>query len=181
MLWQRTATRITARSRSREVRGPPSSQLRTVRYPHLQYTVVPVASCIGHEDQLCTKIKYGRLPEWPKGAVCKTAGIAYVGSNPTPATSWMGGSCSRKARTGSTSSFLLVASLLTVEGLRHPQTPLGWSRVGVRLAPRRLRHRPQAPFRRAWGPGQNISGPGVRIPLGSNFFFQAWNCGHTDP
>src|SRR6516164_5557221 len=29
---------------------------------------------------------YGRLPEWPKGAVCKTVGSAYVGSNPTPAT-----------------------------------------------------------------------------------------------
>src|SRR5258706_5277991 len=29
----------------------------------------------------------GRLPEWPKGAVCKTVGSAYVGSNPTPATS----------------------------------------------------------------------------------------------
>jgi hypothetical protein len=28
----------------------------------------------------------GRLPEWPKGAVCKTVGSAYVGSNPTPAT-----------------------------------------------------------------------------------------------
>jgi hypothetical protein len=26
------------------------------------------------------------LPEWPKGAVCKTVGSAYVGSNPTPAT-----------------------------------------------------------------------------------------------
>jgi hypothetical protein len=26
------------------------------------------------------------LPEWSKGAVCKTAGSAYVGSNPTPAT-----------------------------------------------------------------------------------------------
>jgi hypothetical protein len=30
--------------------------------------------------------QHGRLPEWPKGAVCKTVGIAYVGSNPTPAT-----------------------------------------------------------------------------------------------
>ena len=30
--------------------------------------------------------RHGRLPEWPKGAVCKTVGIAYVGSNPTPAT-----------------------------------------------------------------------------------------------
>src|SRR6185437_10113565 len=29
---------------------------------------------------------HGGLPEWPKGAVCKTAGSAYVGSNPTPAT-----------------------------------------------------------------------------------------------
>jgi hypothetical protein len=29
---------------------------------------------------------HGRLPEWPKGAVCKTVGLAYVGSNPTPAT-----------------------------------------------------------------------------------------------
>jgi hypothetical protein len=28
----------------------------------------------------------GRLPERPKGAVCKTVGSAYVGSNPTPAT-----------------------------------------------------------------------------------------------
>src|ERR1700742_763036 len=31
---------------------------------------------------------HGRLPEWPKGAVCKTVGSAYVGSNPTPATPW---------------------------------------------------------------------------------------------
>src|SRR5580698_10927117 len=28
---------------------------------------------------------HGRLPEWPKGAVCKTVGSAYVGSNPTSA------------------------------------------------------------------------------------------------
>src|ERR1700746_1346342 len=28
----------------------------------------------------------GRLPEWPKGAVCKTVGSAYDGSNPSPAT-----------------------------------------------------------------------------------------------
>src|SRR5271167_1256538 len=30
---------------------------------------------------------HGGLPEWSKGVVCKTAGSAYVGSNPTPATS----------------------------------------------------------------------------------------------
>src|ERR671917_736422 len=28
----------------------------------------------------------GRVPERPKGAVCKIAGIAYTGSNPVPAT-----------------------------------------------------------------------------------------------
>src|SRR5699024_4920203 len=28
----------------------------------------------------------GRLPERPTGADCKSAGIAYVGSNPSPAT-----------------------------------------------------------------------------------------------
>ena len=28
----------------------------------------------------------GRLPERPKGADCKSAGIAYIGSNPIPAT-----------------------------------------------------------------------------------------------
>src|SRR5262249_41535505 len=32
----------------------------------------------------------GGLPEWPKGAVCKTVGSAYVGSNPTPATTPQG-------------------------------------------------------------------------------------------
>src|SRR2546430_2386218 len=42
----------------------------------------------------------GRLPERPKGAVCKTVGFAYVGSNPTPATTcendpWPGFSRSR--------------------------------------------------------------------------------------
>ena len=29
----------------------------------------------------------GEVPEWPKGADCKSAGYAYVGSNPTPSTS----------------------------------------------------------------------------------------------
>jgi hypothetical protein len=28
----------------------------------------------------------GRMPEWPKGAVCKIAGVAYGGSNPPPPT-----------------------------------------------------------------------------------------------
>ena len=29
----------------------------------------------------------GGVPEWPKGADCKSAGAAFVGSNPTPSTS----------------------------------------------------------------------------------------------
>ena len=36
----------------------------------------------------CLATAHGRLPEWPKGAVCKTVGLAYVGSNPTPATNY---------------------------------------------------------------------------------------------
>jgi hypothetical protein len=41
---------------------------------------------------------YGRLPEWPKGAVCKTVGSAYVGSNPTPATTCENGPLARNSR-----------------------------------------------------------------------------------
>ena len=29
---------------------------------------------------------FGGLPEWPKGADCKSAGIAFDGSNPSPST-----------------------------------------------------------------------------------------------
>ncbi len=43
---------------------------------------------------------YGRLPEWPKGAVCKTVGSAYVGSNPTPATTWENGPLAAETRPG---------------------------------------------------------------------------------
>jgi hypothetical protein len=32
-------------------------------------------------------LKFGRLPERPKGADCKSAGNAYGGSNPSSATS----------------------------------------------------------------------------------------------
>ena len=30
----------------------------------------------------------GGVPEWPKGADCKSAGSAFGGSNPPPSTSW---------------------------------------------------------------------------------------------
>src|SRR4029077_18758695 len=49
---------------------------------------------------------YGRLPEWPKGAVCKTVGSAYVGSNPTPATT--SGNGPLAAETRPAGRFLLV-------------------------------------------------------------------------
>jgi hypothetical protein len=31
--------------------------------------------------------RFGGIPKWPTGADCKSAGIAFVGSNPTPSTS----------------------------------------------------------------------------------------------
>ncbi|CAH8184500.1 hypothetical protein VAE130_540003 [Vibrio aestuarianus] len=30
--------------------------------------------------------KFGGVPEWPKGADCKSAGTAFDGSNPSPST-----------------------------------------------------------------------------------------------
>ena len=32
-------------------------------------------------------ISYGWIPEWPKGADCKSVGNAFEGSNPSPSTS----------------------------------------------------------------------------------------------
>src|SRR5439155_4234137 len=55
---------------------------------------------------------YGRLPEWPKGAVCKTVGSAYVGSNPTPATTCVNGPLA--AETRSAGRFLLVTPCIRV-------------------------------------------------------------------
>ena len=34
----------------------------------------------------CVLIEYGRIPEWPKGTDCKSAGDAFEGSNPSPST-----------------------------------------------------------------------------------------------
>ena len=73
-LWQGTG-RVLRRARFRwlEHRSRPTADgapQRDVRYPSL----------------CCPRTAPGRLPEWPKGAVCKTVGLAYVGSNPTPAT-----------------------------------------------------------------------------------------------
>src|SRR5438045_952264 len=47
---------------------------------------LPRGRVFGYPCDAASAAAYGRLPEWPKGAVCKTVGSAYVGSNPTPAT-----------------------------------------------------------------------------------------------
>src|SRR6202042_1558795 len=60
---------------------------------------------------------YGRLPEWPKGAVCKTVGSAYVGSNPTPATTCEYGPLA--ADTRQAGRFLLVTPCIVV---RHRES-----------------------------------------------------------
>jgi hypothetical protein len=41
----------------------------------------------GLKDQLGYGVLNGEVPEWLKGADCKSAGYAYVGSNPTLSTS----------------------------------------------------------------------------------------------
>jgi hypothetical protein len=57
---------------------PVVSRLTVSRLPH--------GRVFGYPCDAARAAAYGRLPEWPKGAVCKTVGSAYVGSNPTPAT-----------------------------------------------------------------------------------------------
>ena len=47
---------------------------------------LPCGLVLGYPCDAARAAAHGRLPEWPKGAVCKTVGSAYVGSNPTPAT-----------------------------------------------------------------------------------------------
>src|SRR6266567_4970734 len=53
---------------------------------HLRVSRLPCGLVLGYPCDAASAAAYGRLPEWPKGAVCKTVGSAYVGSNPTPAT-----------------------------------------------------------------------------------------------
>src|SRR6516225_870842 len=65
---------------------------------------------------------HGRLPEWPKGAVCKTVGSAYVGSNPTPATTCGNGPLA--ADTRQAGPFLLLTPCIVV---RHRES----TRCGV--------------------------------------------------
>jgi hypothetical protein len=59
---------------------------------------------------------HGRLPEWPKGAVCKTVGSAYVGSNPTPATTCENAPLAANSRAGG--AFLLCPEVCHLVALR---------------------------------------------------------------
>ena len=75
---------------------------------------------------------FSRLPEGPKRAVCKTVGSAYVGSNPTPATTCGNGPLAANSRAGG--PFLLcpgvchLVALWTVM-LRCPRTHSGRTSV----------------------------------------------------
>ena len=40
----------------------------------------------GHRFEPCRSHQYGWIPEWPKGADCKSVGNAFEGSNPSPST-----------------------------------------------------------------------------------------------
>src|SRR5437762_2856364 len=61
---------------------------------------LPRGHVFGYPCDAASAAAYGRLPEWPKGAVCKTVGSAYVGSNPTPATTCENGPHAAETRPG---------------------------------------------------------------------------------
>ena len=70
-------------------------------------------------------VHLGGLPERPKGAGCKPAGIAYVGSNPTPSTGifvqvWGGEACA--SRSNVHSGALVQASELAAVGARESRS-----------------------------------------------------------
>src|SRR5690348_9397635 len=93
---------------------------------------LPRGHVFGYPCDAASAAAYGRLPEWPKGAVCKTVGSAYVGSNPTPATTCENGPLAANSRAGG--PFLLgpgvchLVALWTVM-LRCPRTHSGRASV----------------------------------------------------
>src|SRR6267154_2101932 len=66
----------------------------------LRVSRLPCGLVLGYPCDAASAAAYGRLPEWPKGAVCKTVGSAYVGSNPTPATTCENGPLAVNSRLG---------------------------------------------------------------------------------
>src|SRR5579871_5643567 len=77
---------------------------------------LPRGHVFGYPCDAASAAAYGRLPEWPKGAVCKTVGSAYVGSNPTPATTCENGPLARNFRL--CGPFLLCPSVCHLVALR---------------------------------------------------------------
>ena len=73
---------------------------------------LPRGHVFGYPCDAASAAAYGRLPEWPKGTVCKTVGSAYVGSNPTPATICRNGPLAAETRRGG--RFLLVTPCIAV-------------------------------------------------------------------
>src|SRR4029077_14084280 len=78
----------------------------------LRVSRLPCGLVLGYPCDAASAAAYGRLPEWPKGAVCKTVGSAYVGSNPTPATTCVNGPL--PAETRPAGRFLLVTPCIRV-------------------------------------------------------------------
>src|SRR6266542_6452947 len=78
---------------------------------------LPCGRVFGYSCDAASAAAYGRLPEWPKGTVCKTVGSAYVGSNPTPATTCENGPLA--AETRQAGRFLLVTPCTVV---RHRES-----------------------------------------------------------
>src|SRR5436309_8217536 len=85
---------------------------------------LPRGRVFGYPCDAASAAAYGRLPEWPKGAVCKTVGSAYVGSNPTPATTSENGPWAAETRPGG--RFLPVTPCIRV---RHYGSMHGSVRV----------------------------------------------------
>src|SRR5689334_14067201 len=89
---------------------------------------LPRGHVFGYPCDAASAAAYGRLPEWPKGAVCKTVGSAYVGSNPTPATTCGNGPLAAETRPRGCFRSCHVAYLsvsLCVEVWRCPRTYSG--------------------------------------------------------
>ena len=60
--------------------------------------VVGSTPTVGFDNIFVIYIYFGRIPEWPKGADCKSAGTAFEGSNPSPPINIIAGQSSLEAR-----------------------------------------------------------------------------------
>src|SRR4029077_4464510 len=114
----------------------------------LRVSRLPCGLVLGYPCDAASAAAYGRLPEWPKGAVCKTVGSAYVGSNPTPATTCENGPLAAETRPGglfSSYHALYRGVSLRVDVLRCPRTYSGRSprRQDGRCAPSGFHGRPR--------------------------------------